>query len=203
MNVPAESAKTDGYHNKLRRGRIFVGMRAVELDGPDRFRNMNPEFEPRFKAAQRGEHAPGNLCECNERGGVKGTFVLKAVWIDYSFYTWKTRYTTKRVWVPFDDLDLTCKRMSCYGAQQGMGGDWHHALSQLQIATHIKAKRAEKLRRLAWRHIPNAIWFVFRLMEDAAKRAEERRLALIHKALELQKGTEMDGIERIKTVLEL
>ena len=153
---------------------------------------MNPDFEPRYRAARRGEHAPGDLCECNERDGGKGTFVT--VVIRPRFFGKKKREecTLKRVWVPFEELSPMGKRMSCYGAEQGRDGDWYHRSSSLQIGAHIQSKRAEKLRRMAWRGIPNAIWAVFRMMEDAAKRAEETRLEKIHTALARHAGAHME-----------
>jgi hypothetical protein len=151
---------------------------------------MNPDFEPRYRAAKRGEHAPRNMCECNERDGGKGTFAT--VVIQQPSFFGKKRYTLKQVWVPFEKLSPMGKRMSCYGAGQGRDGDWYHLSSSLQIGAYIQSKRAEKLRRMAWRSIPNAIWAIFRLMEDAAKRAEANRLEKIHTALARHAGAHME-----------
>lgn len=177
-------------------------MYAAELTGPDPFKNMNPEFGPRFEAAQRGDHAPGKLCECTQHnGGVKGTFILKPVLIEPRFYGWE-KYKQKHVWVSFENLDATQRRMCCYGAGQTPDGDWRHMKTQVPIAAHIKAIRAAKLRNMAWRGIPNAIWAVFRLMEDAAKHAEERRIAQIALVLAAAEITEA-GMQTISQVLEL
>ena len=177
-------------------------MRAVELDGADPFKNMTPEFGIRFRAAQCHEHAPGDLCKCQNRDGVKGTYVLRPFLIEPRFYGWK-EHVMKQVWCDFDGLDITSKRMSCHGAGQTEDGDWRHFPSMVPIAAHIKAVRARKLQALAWRHIPMAIWFVFRLMEGAAKRAEEARLARIRTALERQDGAEISVNELMDAVLAL
>jgi len=153
----------------------------VELNGADPFTNMHPEFGLRFEAAQRGQHAPQRLCECSERDGVTGTFVLKTTTVKHRFYG-KT-YNVKRMWSSFEHLDTTQKRMACYGAGQSIDGGWCHLCTGIPIASHIKAKRTEKLKILAWRNIPNVIWAVFRMMETAAKRAEERRIAQIAEVL--------------------
>ena len=163
---------------------------------------MNEEWNKRYEAAEAGRHAPGQLCECWEMNGDKGTFVCKSILTSAGKGLVYQR--AEVAWKPFLSMLTYEKRMSCYGAVQDntSSWEWRHNKTGLPIHEHIKAARRAKLRRILWRHIPTAIWVVFHLMELAAMRAEERRIARIAVVFAAQKITEAE-MQTINQVLEL
>ena len=156
---------------------------------------MDEEWNIRYEAAEAGRHAPGQLCECLEMNGDKGTFRRTG---------FRLKCGEEVMWTPFSSLHTHEKRLSCYGAVQDKTSSWQwrHNKTGLLMPEHIKAARRAKLRRILWRHIPTAVWVVFHLMELAAMRKEKARLERIRDLVESTLASQSDK-DKLEAITEI
>jgi hypothetical protein len=136
----------------------------------------NPEWDARLEASLRGEHAPGELCQCNRcfRTGELGTVVE-----DFVFRPSLEIYEKYSSFLSFDALNPTEKRMSCLGMEQGLYGGW--ADKDGRTLQQCVQKRIAHSRLRRWAEATRARPYALHWIEHCAKAQEERRIAEVER----------------------
>jgi hypothetical protein len=127
----------------------------------------NIEFEVRWLASLRNEHAPGDLCRCHRcpETGYLGTAIMS---VDNDF-------SIVAEFRPFERLTLLEKRLSCLGMKEDVYGTWCTD-DGISLQEYVQKEDARS-RLCKWARSVRARPYVLHWMEHCAKAQEQRRIA--------------------------